>query len=236
MKPSIAVVAAHVGDWVWRCGGAIATHVRQDIDVHVVCLSFGENGESNAAWKDESAELAQVKAIRRAEAEEAARILGVTSIEFLDQGDYPMPQAASAVDHIARVLRRVAPLTVLTHPERDPSNMDHCRTFSMVLDARMKAQAPGHGRDFITPPQILSFEPHQPELCDFKPSLLLDITEVWPVKLAAMHALPTQRNLWAYYERVAMQRGAQAGRRSTTPITHAEAFHAVFPQVRGSLI
>lgn len=236
MKPSLVVVAAHVGDWVWRCGGAIAVHARQGVDVHVMCLSFGENGESNAAWKDQNASQDSVKKLRRDEAEAAAQILGVASVTYLDQGDYPMPQAASALDQIAALFRRVAPTAVLTHPERDPSNQDHCRAYSMVLDARMKAQAPGHGDDFITPPQILSFEPHQPELCDFKPNLLLDITEVWQTKLAAMQALPTQRNLWAYYERVALQRGAQAGRRSVTPITHAEAFHAVFPQVRANFL
>ena len=40
------VVSAHSADFVWRAGGAIALHAAQGYAVHVVCLSFGERGES----------------------------------------------------------------------------------------------------------------------------------------------------------------------------------------------
>ncbi|HUG58763.1 MAG TPA: PIG-L family deacetylase, partial [Candidimonas sp.] len=76
MTGSIVVVTAHVGDFVWRCGGAIALHAAKGVPVHLVCLSYGENGESNIAWKDASADQDSVKGIRHAEAEAAARLLG----------------------------------------------------------------------------------------------------------------------------------------------------------------
>lgn len=236
MAASMLVVTAHVGDFVWRCGGAMALHARRGVDVHLLCLSFGENGESNAAWQGDTGRDA-VKALRRAEAEAAAGLLGVASLDFHDLGDYPMPESAESVRHISRKLRETRASVVLTHPEHDPSNLDHCRSYEMVLRARMQAIAPGHGADYVTPPQVLCFEPHQPELCQFKPDLLLDITEVWPVKWQAMQAMPTQSNLWAYYERVALQRGAQAGRRGKQAGTrYGEAYQRIFPSAVTSLV
>ena len=45
------VVSAHPGDFVWRAGGAIALHARRGYRVKIVCLAFGERGESQFAWK-----------------------------------------------------------------------------------------------------------------------------------------------------------------------------------------
>lgn len=237
MTSSIVVITAHVGDFVWRCGGAMALHSTLGVPVHLLCLSFGENGESNLAWKDQDAQRDGVKETRRQEALAAANILGVASIEFLDLGDYPLTVTPDVVDRLSRALRQHRAELVITHPEKDPSNLDHCHTFDAVLSARMKAIAPGHGADFIKPPQVLCFEPHQPELCGFRPNMLLDITEVWERKQQAMQAMPTQKNLWAYYERVALQRGAQAGRRAaTTGTLYGEAYQSIFPTVHASLV
>ena len=43
---SLLVVSAHAGDFVWRAGGAIALHAARGWQVKIVCLSYGERGES----------------------------------------------------------------------------------------------------------------------------------------------------------------------------------------------
>ena len=58
------VITAHPGDFVWRAGGAIALHAKRGYRVKIVCLSFGERGESQFAWKETGATLASVKAGR----------------------------------------------------------------------------------------------------------------------------------------------------------------------------
>ena len=63
------VITAHPGDFVWRSGGAIALHAKRGYRVKIVCLSFGERGESQFAWKEAGATLEKVKAGRRDEAE-----------------------------------------------------------------------------------------------------------------------------------------------------------------------
>ena len=98
------VVTAHPGDFVWRAGGAIALHARKGYRVHILCLSYGERGESQFAWKAAGVRLEDVKAQRRAEAEEAAAILGA-SIEFLDAGDYPLRITDDILYHTVSVYR-----------------------------------------------------------------------------------------------------------------------------------
>src|SRR4029450_225702 len=58
------VVTAHPGDFVWRAGGAIALHVKKGYRVKIACLSFGERGESQFAWKEAGATMEKGKAGR----------------------------------------------------------------------------------------------------------------------------------------------------------------------------
>ena len=62
------VVSAHSGDFVWRAGGAIALYASRGWKVKIVCLSFGERGESAKLWKEGGMTLERVKALRREEA------------------------------------------------------------------------------------------------------------------------------------------------------------------------
>src|SRR5262245_66645252 len=91
------VVTAHPGDFVWRAGGAIALHAKRGYGVKIVCMSFGERGESKFAWKEPGATLEKVKAGRKDEAERAAKLLGA-AIEFVDWCDYPFKLNNSTFD------------------------------------------------------------------------------------------------------------------------------------------
>ena len=51
------VVSAHSADFVWRAGGAIALHATRGSAMTVVCLSYGERGESDRPDADRSSGL-----------------------------------------------------------------------------------------------------------------------------------------------------------------------------------
>src|SRR4026207_622273 len=87
-KPGL-VGRAHTADLGRRAGGAIALHAKRGDRVKIVCMSYGERGESQFAWKEPGATLEKVKAGRKDEAERAAKLLGA-EIEFFDCGDYPL--------------------------------------------------------------------------------------------------------------------------------------------------
>src|SRR6478672_7296666 len=137
------VVTAHPGDFVWRAGGAIALHVRRGVRMKIVCLSYGERGESQWAWKKAGVSLAEVKAQRHAEAEEAASVLGA-EIEFFDAGDYPLRTTPEMLDRLIDIYREVKPGFVLTHSLHDPYNVDHPEATRLAQEARIIAQAAGH--------------------------------------------------------------------------------------------
>ena len=118
------VVTAHPGDFVWRAGGAIALHVKKGYRVKIACLSFGERGESQFAWKEAGATMEKVKAGRRDEAQRAAEMLGA-EIEFFDAGDYPLRLTDKHFDRMVDIYRELNPSFVLTHALEDPYNFDH---------------------------------------------------------------------------------------------------------------
>jgi 4-oxalomesaconate hydratase len=67
-------------------------------------------------------------------------------------------------------------------------------------------------------------------MCNFKPSLILNIDSVWEVKRRAFEVLAAQKHLWEYYTRVALNRGMQGGRNSGKPMTYGEAYQRLFPE------
>jgi 4-oxalomesaconate hydratase len=226
------VITAHPGDFVWRAGGAIALHAKRGYQMKIVCLSFGERGESQFAWKKAGVSLAEVKAGRKDEAQSAAQILGA-EIEFLDAGDYPLRINEQILDRVVDIYRETNPAFVLTHALEDPYNFDHPVAAHLAQEARVVAQAMGHKPNKYTsysaPPMFL-FEPHQPEQCHFKPSVILNIDEVWETKYRAFQVLAAQKHLWEYYQRVALNRGVQGGRNSGKSMTYGEAYQRLFPE------
>ena len=226
------VVSAHSADFVWRAGGAIALHASRGYRVVVVCLSFGERGESAKLWSKPGMTSEQVKAVRRTEAIRAAEILGA-EVRFFDIGDYPMRVPIEVVYKLADLCRDVRPEFILTHSLADPYNFDHPLAAHLAQEARIVAQAHGHNPSVpvIGAPPVFLFEPHQPEQCDWKPQVILNISPVWEKKAAAFRELNAQEHLWQYYERVALQRGAQGARNSDRKMKYGEAYQRVFPLV-----
>lgn len=236
-KPTILVVSAHAADFVWRAGGAIALYAEQGYRVRIVCLSYGERGESARLWKQPGATLEGIKTARREEAARAAEILG-GDITFLDAGDYPIIMTDELIDAVVCEFRECQPEFVLTHALSDPYNFDHPLAAEITLKCRVYAQAkgyPGPGEVIGAPPVFL-FEPHQPEQCDFKPQVLLDITPVFDKKRKAMESMGAQEHLVRYYIDLASRRGVQAKRNSGPNLglkteSYAEAYQRVYPQV-----
>jgi 4-oxalomesaconate hydratase len=238
---SALVISAHAADFVWRCG-AIALHASLGVQVTVVCLSFGERGESAKLWKKPGMTLETVKAARRTEAERAAQALGVHDLICFDLGDYPLRVSDDDKMRLVEVIRNVQPDFMLSHSQYDPYNTDHSYATHVALEARMIAQAWGHepGQKVLGAPQLYLFEPHQTEQMGWKPDTFLDITPVWDQKRAAIECMEGQEHLWDYYTRVAQNRanhfqrnsGGQSGGRASK---YAEGFQSIFPRTVDSL-
>lgn len=236
-KKTALVISAHSADFVWRAGGAIALHASKGYDVTVVCLSYGERGESAKLWKQDGMTLEKVKTERRKEAENAANALGVADIQFFDAGDYPLEFTRDLKDRMVDVIRAVQPKFMMSHSKWDPYNTDHMGTTQFALETRMMAQAWGHnpGEKVLGAPQLYLFEPHQTEQMAWKPNVFLDISDVWDKKWAAIQCMQGQEHLWHFYENVAENRANHFRRNSGgmaggKPAKYAEGFEAIFPR------
>ena len=231
------VIGAHSADFVWRAGGAIAVTTAGGGSARVIALSYGERGESGELWKQEGQTIERVKAVRHEEARRAAEALGA-EFDCFDLGDYPLDIDRDGLMRIADAIREYAPDVLLTHTDRDPFNPDHPVAFHAVDRARSLAAGAGVPSAFgtVSPPALLLFEPHQPELCNFTPTTFVDITAVIERKRAAMAEMKAQSYLQTYYDQRAEQRGNHARRISgDRAVQYAEAFQRVIPQVVSAL-
>ena len=238
MPRTLLVVSAHSADFVWRAAGAIATVTEAGGTAHVVALSYGERGESGELWKWPGQTEERVKEIRHGEALAAATTLGA-ELHPLDLGDYPLVLDAAAVDRLTGLIRELAPHVIITHAARDPFNPDHAVAHDATVQARQLASGAGVASAFdtIAPPELLLFEPHQPELCGFVPTTFLDITPVWEQKVIAMEAMGAQSYLRQYYSERAEHRANHARRISgRSDIKYAEAFQRELPVVDGRAV
>jgi 4-oxalomesaconate hydratase len=229
----VQVIGAHSADFVWRAGGAVAKAVSLGGEAEVIALSYGERGESGELWKVEGQTVENVKRIRHAEAEAAAAHLGA-SFRSLDFGDYPLQIDGDRLLEIAEAIRAFAPDVLITHTDADPFNPDHPVAHTAVDRARSLAAGAGVSSAFATirPPQLFLFEPHQPELCNFTPTVHVDITSVWEQKVAAMAEMQAQQYLQTYYAQRGEQRGNHARRAcGRSEVRYGESFTRVLPQV-----
>ena len=241
-KKTALIVSAHAADFVWRAGGAIALHAQLGYEVTIVCLSYGERGESAKLWKQENMDLETVKKARHKEASMAAEALGAHDIQFFDMGDYPLDFSAEHRDRLVDSIRAVQPSFMMSHSLWDPYNTDHMNTTKFVLEARMIAQAWGHkpGEKVLGAPQLYLFEPHQTEQMGWKPDTFLDITDVWEKKKAAIECMQGQEHLWQFYTNVAENRGNHfrrnsGGQAGGTPSKYAEGFQSMYPRTVAEL-
>jgi 4-oxalomesaconate hydratase len=234
MNPrKVLVVGAHSADFVWRAAGTIAMITEQGGNASVIALSYGERGESGELWKEPNQTVENVKRIRHQEATLAAGAVGA-EFQCLDLGDYPLNMTDAAIEQLVAIFQDFQPNILLAHNPVDPFNPDHPVASQMVQKARLLSTGAGIASAFsrITPPELYFFEPHQPELCDFRPNVFVDITTVMEKKSKAMGAMKAQSYLYEYYSELATRRANHARRISgNVDIKFAEAHFRALPWV-----
>ena len=235
---SMLIVSAHAADFVWRAGGAIGLHTLNGGRATVVSLSYGENGESGDLWSEPGQTVEAVKSHRHAEALAASTALGAEFIP-MDLGDYPLEVSGASMQKLASIYVEKRPDVLLVHAPEDPFNPDHPVASFAAQKARLLATGAGGvpaSFETIPPPVMYAFEPHQPDLCSFKPDTFVDVTNVWPSKNEAMSAMAAQSYLKEHYTHRAEQRAFQSRYAGFGKDTrYVEAFQRLTPEKRSSL-
>ena len=132
----ILVITAHPDDVDFGAAGTIATWTDRGIEVAYCVVTDGDAG-----GYDPSVPRYEIPAIRRAEQEAAAKVVGVTDLTFLGYPDGRLTVSIELRRDISAVIRRVQPQRVLCQsPERNfkrvfASHPDHLAAGEAALCA-----------------------------------------------------------------------------------------------------
>ncbi|GAB4399346.1 MAG: PIG-L family deacetylase [Anaerolineales bacterium] len=112
----LLAVFAHPDDESMGMGGTFAKYAAEGVETHLVCASRGELGWFGPEEQNPGPE--RLGQLREEELREAAQVLGITSVSFLDYIDGQVDQAdpADAIEKIVTHIRRIQPQVVVTFP------------------------------------------------------------------------------------------------------------------------
>lgn len=186
---SILVILAHPDDPEFFLGGSIARWVKLGHRVSYCLFTRGDKGVNGQIV--EPAALAQLREI---EQREAAAVLGVQAVQFLDYEDGYLTPDLNSRREIVRVIRRQKPDIVVTcdptnyfYRENRINHPDHRAAGQIVADAVF----PACGNPLFFP-ELLGegLAPHNVEELWFSlpipANFRLDVTSTWDLKYQAL--------------------------------------------------
>lgn len=210
----VLCVAAHPDDIDFGHAGTVATFLDAGIEVTYLLVTRGDAGGFDDTPRD------QMPKLREAEQRAAAAAVGVKDVIFLDgYADGTLTPSIALRRDITRVIRQVRPDRILTSSplrrwERlaGPSHPDHLAvgesvTCAVYPDARNEFAYPELMRDEGLEPWVVR------EIWfggGPRPDHAIDITEVYPRKLAALQAHVTQTSHMELDSRLRSMLGASA--------------------------
>jgi LmbE family N-acetylglucosaminyl deacetylase len=185
------VIIAHPDDAEFTCAGTVARWVKEGHPVVYVICTDGSRGSNDPGMPPEV-----VAPIRRAEQLEAARILGVKEVIFLDHEDGTLEPTLDLRCELTRLIRRYKPDIVICG---DPTRIISRNVYINHPDHRAAAEAaiyavfPSAVTRYIFP-QLLDegLEPHKVQevylSAPSEASDWVDISDTIDLKLAALKA------------------------------------------------
>lgn len=182
-RKRVLVLSPHPDDESIGCGGTLLRHVAEGDEVHVVFLTSGEKG-IHGKPEEETLRL------REQEAHDAARILGIETLEFWREPDGSLLATSEAAARLRKKLRQFSPARVyVTHDrEMHPDHRAAARLLKRAMDGARSRQ-----------PEILMYEVWTPIQ---RLDAIVDISEYMDAKLRAVRAYRSQCALVGFVEAV----------------------------------
>lgn len=198
MEPlRVIAFGAHPDDCDLKAGGSAHRWARAGAKVKFVSVTNGNAGHHDMSGPD----LAER---RRKEAEAAGRVAGI-EYEVLDNDDGALLPTLEVREQVIRLIRSFRADLVLTHRPND-YHPDHRYTSQVVQDAAYLVTVPNVCPDVPAlrkNPVFAYFSDRFQKPQPFTPDIVVDITDVFDVKVRMIHAHESQ-----FYEWLAWHRGA----------------------------
>jgi LmbE family N-acetylglucosaminyl deacetylase len=224
----VLVVGAHPDDNDFGAGATVAKAAGLGAEVVYLIATTGQRGSS-----DENMTPERLSEIRRKEQEEAAKVLGVREVRFLDYVDGELIPDIRLKERIVKSIRRYKPDIVFT---MDPSffyyksygmvnHSDHRAIGEVTLDAcyplaRDLMSFPEHAKEGLNPHKVKELLLHSfvPENANF----YVDVTNTFDTKIKALSLHKSQVGDMQGVEKRMRDRAEVAGRLARC--RYAEAF------------
>jgi bacillithiol biosynthesis deacetylase BshB1 len=182
MKLDILVIAAHPDDAELGCSGTIAAHVAKGHKVGIVDLTQGEMGTRGTPE------------IRLREADDAAKILGLSARENLEFKDIYFKDDETHQHELIKIIRKYQPEIVLANAVTD-RHPDHGKGSSLATNScfmsglrKIETELDGQQQDAWRP----NFVYHYIQNNYIQPDFIFDISEYWDTKVASIMAYRSQ--------------------------------------------
>jgi LmbE family N-acetylglucosaminyl deacetylase len=217
------VFGAHPDDEIIGCGGTLARLAAEGAHTVVVTFTDGATGYSKLE------EANAIVAMRRAESEAGAKVLGISELINLEFPTQALINDRETYQKVVSIIRRVRPDVIFCHYGED-KHRDHQTVSALVDEARWKATEnaqPDLGEPWYTP-QLYFYEIHE---LFTHPSILVDTTGFYDKKIAALETQKSQLEVLpgviSFCQGLSRARGYLAGTQ------YAEAFLAsnLLPQL-----
>lgn len=195
----VLVIQAHPDDVEFGSAGTVAKWIAEGAHVTYCTITSGDKGSDDPTMTTE-----QLIATRKAEQEEACRILGVQETIFLGYPDASLVADLNLRRDLTRVMRQVRPDAIMTF---DPTmryftdgyinHPDHIATGEASLAAVFPSV-----RDRLTFPELLAegLEPHKvPHIYLYatdNANCWIDVTDTMDLRIRALKAHASQLGDW----------------------------------------
>ena len=194
----VLVITAHPDDVDFGAGGAVATWTSQGLEVSYCVITDGDAGGF-----DPAVPRSEIPAIRRAEQQTAAAVLGVGRVDFLGYRDGQLAVTYELRRDLSRVIREVRPQRVVCmSPERNwqrigASHPDHLA----AGEAALQAVYPD-ARNPFAHPELLAAGLQEWAVSEVwvmghpLGTTYVDVTDALPRKVEALRAHASQTGHW----------------------------------------
>ena len=137
---AVILFSPHEDDEVLACGGTIIKRRREGNEIYIIFLTDGRNSYKTVLNIEENPTPKEVKMLRRKEAKEVAKILGVKAenVFFLDFEDGALKDNTfEACTFIKKILTQLKATEIFV-PHKEDMHKDHSSTNTIVLSAVKK--------------------------------------------------------------------------------------------------
>lgn len=177
MKLDILAIGAHPDDVELSCGGTLAKEIKAGKKVGIIDLTKGELGTRGT------------DITRKEEADNAAKILGITVRENLDLGDGFFTNEKEAQLKVIEMIRKYQPDVILSNAPSD-RHPDHAKGSELVNNSVFLSGLPKieNGMPAWRPKKHFHYIQWQP----LEPTFVVDITGFLDIKMESCLAYKTQ--------------------------------------------